>query len=184
MTLLFVQLQEMDFSHNTFGQTGSVHLANWFNQQDSGIHLKYLYLCNTKLDIALVIKAMKNASLNNLLELDLSYNKIDQIAGQALANFLKTAPSLNALNLEGCSLAGELKVFLHGSQYFLALNAVAIVQAISSNEAFQEFRLNISNNELGPAGNGKFSHCKKGPSLTLFFHFRSTWHSRNSRNEC
>lgn len=136
-------LVELDLSHNNFSSAGSMQVANWFNQQ-GGASLQRFYAVNSKLDVGLIMRAIKNSGkLAQLQEIDLSNNKVDAGAGTAIAQAIETLPSLSNLCLANCSMQ--------------APQAIAIVSAIATNVQIRSASINFSFNELGPSGAASLS---------------------------
>lgn len=134
---------ELDLSHNNFSQGGSVQVANWFNQQ-GGAALQRFYAVNAKLDVGLVMRAIKNSGkMTQLQEIDFSNNKVDAGAGAAIAQAIETLPSLTNLCLANCSMQ--------------AAQAIAIVSAVATNVQIRSASINFSDNELGPSGAASLS---------------------------
>eukprot|EP00027_Filamoeba_sp_ATCC50430_P005257 CAMPEP_0168554154 /NCGR_PEP_ID=MMETSP0413-20121227/7628_1 /TAXON_ID=136452 /ORGANISM="Filamoeba nolandi, Strain NC-AS-23-1" /LENGTH=804 /DNA_ID=CAMNT_0008584875 /DNA_START=114 /DNA_END=2528 /DNA_ORIENTATION=- len=133
-------LIEFDMSFNNFGPVGSSQLANWLVQQESAQYLKYLLLADTKLDVTPVMKAIKNGGLCNLVELDISHNKIDLNSAVAVGAVVESNPKLSILNLSHCSLVSQPLEAIFGS--------------IARAEGISKLTVNISGNELGPIGAG------------------------------
>jgi len=131
-------LQEVDLSYNNIGQPGSVQIANWFNQQDSCRNLRYLILTATKLDVGMAMRAVKNGRIATLVELDVSFNKIDLPGGQAVAGVIEQCPNIQIINVTNCSMQSGA--------------AVAILTAVASNNSVKDVRINLSYNELGIQG--------------------------------
>jgi len=130
-------LVELDMAHNSFSQAGSVQLNNWFLQ--GGKSLRTLLLSNAKVDVGLVMKAIKqNGDVKFLQDLDLSNNKIDAIGAQSIAAAIEVLPALTNLNVSNCSMSAQ--------------HAIPILSALATNSFIKSVNVNISFNELGPAG--------------------------------
>jgi len=148
-------LQELDMSFNTFASLGSSQIANWFVQQESAQHLKYLYLADTKLDVCAVMKSLRNGGVNSLIELDVSVNKIDLNAAVALGSVIESNPNMNVLNVSFCGLQSQ--------------PLEAILSAITKTDAISNFSVNISGNgELGPTGAATVASCIRGSRNIMF----------------
>jgi len=129
---------ELDLSHNNFSQAGSIQLANWFNQS-GGTALQRFYAVNSKLDVGVVMRAIKNSGKVAMLqEIDFSNNKVDGGAGGAIAQAIEFLPALTNLLLSNCSMQ--------------APQAIAIASAIATNVQIKSASINFSYNELGPSG--------------------------------
>jgi Ran GTPase-activating protein (RanGAP) involved in mRNA processing and transport len=128
-------LTEIDLSYNNISATGSVPLCNWFAQPGGAYSLKLLYLKDTKLDVGNMMRALKMGQVVNLEELDISCNRIDMMASQAVASLMESCTALKKLDLSAAGLPAQ--------------GACLILQAICANQTLRDFYLDLSNNELG-----------------------------------
>jgi len=131
-------LVELDLSHNNVSTNGASHLGDWFSQVTVNCQLKYLLLSNTKIDAAFLFRAMKNATIRSLEEIDISANKIDIATSQTLCGVIDSLPVLRVLNVAYCSLVPQ--------------SVEGILRSITNNTNLSDVSVNISGNELGIAG--------------------------------
>eukprot|EP01116_Phalansterium_solitarium_P003548 TRINITY_DN1436_c0_g1_i1.p1 TRINITY_DN1436_c0_g1~~TRINITY_DN1436_c0_g1_i1.p1 ORF type:complete len:995 (-),score=322.25 TRINITY_DN1436_c0_g1_i1:73-3057(-) len=131
-------LREVDFSDNLIQQAGSVSLASWLSQESGPRSLRCLHLSNTKLDVQVVMRALRAAEMKTLEQIDLSLNKIEPNSAATLASVIEISNQLKKLNLSNCSMSGG--------------TASVVLNALSMNTAIRDASVNLSDNDLAGSG--------------------------------
>ncbi len=134
-------LIELDISGNKFDANASQAITMWLQNTGakSSFNLRKLAVCDTNCDVFGLMQAVSIGILKTLIELDISGNKVDKAAAQALAVALKQPESkLARLICANTKLTGE--------------SLDAVLSAMSTNHALVDVRVDFSFNDLGQAG--------------------------------
>jgi Ran GTPase-activating protein (RanGAP) involved in mRNA processing and transport len=92
-------------SFNDIGSKGTAVLSSWLQNVGPHSNLKRLYLKNTGINGAVMLKPLH--LFKHLEVLDVSHNKLDHAASQLLATSIETSTTLTAIDCSACSMNGE-----------------------------------------------------------------------------
>jgi Ran GTPase-activating protein (RanGAP) involved in mRNA processing and transport len=129
---------EFDFSYNTLGAIGSAQLSTFFSVSERAESLRFILLANTRLEVALLMTALRTGKAFNVEELDISGNKMDLPSSTSTCKWIENLSKLSILNISNCSMSYQ--------------TAVPIIQAVASNQNLKNVTIHVSRNELGPQG--------------------------------
>lgn len=129
-------LEELDLSENSFDKAGSAALESWMSNVKLLSNLRVLRLSNSNL-VVNVIPSLH--SLRNLVELDLSGNKIDSGEGCRIIGFVcDHIPTLQVLRISRCQITKD--------------GIEIIADSICRNSELKIITLDISDNIFGDKG--------------------------------
>eukprot|EP01090_Pellita_catalonica_P014711 TRINITY_DN3811_c0_g1_i1.p1 TRINITY_DN3811_c0_g1~~TRINITY_DN3811_c0_g1_i1.p1 ORF type:complete len:843 (+),score=125.86 TRINITY_DN3811_c0_g1_i1:43-2571(+) len=131
-------LQELDLSNNNFGGgAASSAFSEWLISMKEYARLTSINLSGTTINSFTVVNAIRKGAEGIIKELDLSNNKWDRSGIEALSLLLENAQVLEVIDLS-----------------YSRLDATLIATLISSirDNKHTQFSVNLSGNDIGPAG--------------------------------
>jgi hypothetical protein len=126
-----LSVEELNLSHNNFGETGSAAFESWLSHVKAYSKLRKLSLAGTSVVLPALVSIRH---LAHLTELDISGNKIDGVAGCSnIASLCEISSVLHKLNFSSCGLTKE--------------SLEPILQAIVDNIKLTRVEINLSSND-------------------------------------